>query len=202
MSAITICNGVLLHTPHFLLLKCFVRQVQVFTSFTAGLKRAIQLELLVASGAFRAQGLEAEQSCWCAAVAPPFGSRLRVSPSPATVQLPVHRCVPSFGSRAGIPACPATPELPGTPCVKPACPWHGTEGKMPWPRHARCGADVPRFLLRVESTKQRGMRCRSTSCHLFFWELRVSAVPPPTHHQLTAAPRGPGAAQAHPAQIT
>lgn len=40
MSAITICNGVFLHTPHFLLLKCFVRQVQVFTSFIAGLKRA------------------------------------------------------------------------------------------------------------------------------------------------------------------
>lgn len=42
MSAITICNGVFLHTPHFLLLECFVRQVQVFTSFIAGLKRASQ----------------------------------------------------------------------------------------------------------------------------------------------------------------
>lgn len=40
MSAITICNGVFLHTPHFLLLECFVRRVQVFTSFIAGLKRA------------------------------------------------------------------------------------------------------------------------------------------------------------------
>lgn len=51
MSAITICNGVFLHTPHFLLLECFVRRVQVFTSFIAGLKRASELELLVASGA-------------------------------------------------------------------------------------------------------------------------------------------------------
>jgi len=51
MSAITICNGVFLHTPHFLLLGCFVRQVQVFTSFRAGLKRAGELWLPVGSGA-------------------------------------------------------------------------------------------------------------------------------------------------------
>lgn len=45
MSAITICNGALLHTPHFLLLECFVRRVQVFTSFIAALKRERELWL-------------------------------------------------------------------------------------------------------------------------------------------------------------
>lgn len=87
MSAITICNGVFLHTPHFLLLECFVRQVQVFTSFIAGLKRASEswscwllVELL---GLFdgRIAGVQKlQQSCQHTAMDPVCGSRVGVPP--------------------------------------------------------------------------------------------------------------------------
>lgn len=184
MSAITICNRVFLHTPHFLLLECFVRQVQVFTSFIAGLKRASEL---VASGAagfvcdISGTGSGSGAEPWVPSRSPGFRQR---------------------GRGDGATPSPAAPELLGTSRVKPARPWQraGKQGAVT----AGCtvGADVPRFLPGVERTRRLWKQGDALLEHLpspVFWELEVTAIP--AHSQQTAAPAFTRAAQQHPAQI-
>lgn len=167
MSAITICNGVFLHTPHFLLLKCFVRQVQVFTSFIAGLKRASEswscwllVELL---GLFDGRGAETGSRAvstqpWTQFVATRLGwPGCPLSRQPRAVDVSV------------MPAhCGTVPEgqvTPTTVCmVRCKCTLPARDGE---------GLQIGNVLLE-----------RLTS---LFWKLTATVLPPPAPHQLVAA---------------
>lgn len=177
MSAITICNRVFLHTHHFLLLECFVRQVQVFTSFIAGLKRASELVASAAAGFvcdISGMGSGSRAEPWAASCSPGFWRRGRGD-----------RATPS----------PAAPELLGTSRVKPARPWQraGRQGAVTagaqWVQmcHASC-----RGWRGPGCSESRGDALLEHLPSPLFWELKVTALPPPAHGQQTAASCSPG----------
>lgn len=157
MSAITICNGVFLHTPHFLLLECFVRQVQVFTSFIACLKRASQ-----------------SWSCWSLVELLGLFDGRRAGVQKVAAELSAHSHAPrlwwqGWGGRGA-------PSQPARGCRHISCDTAhcGTAAGARLPCHRVHGG--------VQMHTQAGLKMGNVLLeHLtsLLWELRAAALPQP-----------------------